>query len=84
MCAHVWLGAHVSASRLRALRAALDLRAVGSQAFEVVTGAFNTNIGAWNTASVSNMYMMFYNQDKFNFDIGAWNTASVTTLGQVW
>ncbi len=54
MCARtciVWFGAHVSAPRLRAFRAALDLRAVGSQVFGGAF-AFNQNIGAWNTASV--------------------------------
>jgi hypothetical protein len=56
------LGAHTSAPRLRALPAAVDLRVVGSQAFQGtsalgVQGAsvFNAAIGAWNTASVNDL-----------------------------
>jgi hypothetical protein len=55
MCVSVCLGAHVTALHLRAPRAAVDLRVLGSQAF-LGAKAFNANIGAWNTASVSNMF----------------------------
>jgi hypothetical protein len=44
--------------------------------------AFNRNIGAWNTASVSNMCGAFQSTTAFNQDIGSWNvlrTASVTS-----
>jgi surface protein len=55
MCVSVCLGAHVTALHLRAPRATVDLRVLGSQAFFSAT-AFNANIGAWNTASVTNMF----------------------------
>jgi hypothetical protein len=37
--------------------AADDLRVVGSQAFADAS-AFNANIGAWNTAAVTTLYMV--------------------------
>jgi surface protein len=46
--------------------------------------AFNSNIGGWNTASVSNMYDMFDNASAFNQNIGKWNIASVSTMASVW
>ncbi len=39
---------------LRTLRAAVDLRVLGSQAFYRAS-AFNANIGAWNTAAVTGL-----------------------------
>ena len=43
---------------MRALHAAIELRDVGSQAFRFAT-AFNANIGAWNTASVTGLSYVF-------------------------
>jgi surface protein len=45
--------------------------------------AFNFNIGAWNTAGVTNMQVMFYTATAFNVNIGSWNTASVTNMWQM-
>jgi len=46
--------------------------------------AFNQNIGAWNTISVTNMQYMFDDCPTFNNDgdssIGAWNTSNVTNM----
>ncbi len=39
-----------------------------------------SNIGTWNTATVTNMTFMFYDATVFNQDIGAWNTAAVTNM----
>ncbi|HEY3429254.1 MAG TPA: choice-of-anchor tandem repeat GloVer-containing protein, partial [Cyclobacteriaceae bacterium] len=39
-----------------------------------------SNIGTWNTATVTNMTFMFYDAIIFNQDIGAWNTAAVTNM----
>jgi surface protein len=41
------------------------------------------DIGDWNTAAVSNMYRLFYNQPTFNADIGKWNVASVSNMRQM-
>ncbi len=41
---------------------------------------FNQNIGSWNTAAVTNMYLMFYRAIIFNQNIGSWNTAAVTNM----
>ncbi len=38
------------------------------------------NIGAWNTGSVTNMSLTFFNNQTFNQDIGNWNTSNVTTM----
>jgi hypothetical protein len=40
--------------RVRALHAAAERRVLGSQAFSLAS-AFNANIGAWNTASVTRL-----------------------------
>ena len=43
----------------------------------------NTNgseIGAWNTSSVTNMYWMFRDARNFNQNIGGWNTSRVTDM----
>jgi surface protein len=45
--------------------------------------AFNSNIGGWNTALVSDMYDMFDMAAAFNQNIGKWNTASVSTMSSV-
>ena len=51
--------------------------------------SFNTDIGAWNVASVSatgttnslcNMAYAFFGATAFNGDIGAWNIARVIDL----
>lgn len=39
-----------------------------------------SNIGTWNTATVTNMTFMFYDATSFNQDIGAWNTSAVTNM----
>ncbi len=39
-----------------------------------------SNIGTWNTSTVTNMRFMFYDATAFNQDIGAWNTAAVTDM----
>lgn len=39
-----------------------------------------SNMGTWNTATVTNMTFMFYDATVFNQDIGAWNTSSVTNM----
>lgn len=39
-----------------------------------------SNIGTWNTATVTNMAFMFYDATSFNQDIGAWNTSAVTNM----
>jgi surface protein len=39
-----------------------------------------SNIGTWNTASVTDMSYLFNGATVFNQDIGAWNTAAVTDM----
>jgi surface protein len=39
-----------------------------------------SNIGSWNTASVTNMRSMFAEASAFNQNIGSWNTSAVTTM----
>jgi surface protein len=39
-----------------------------------------TNIGSWNTGSVTDMGGMFYDASTFNQNIGSWNTAAVTDM----
>lgn len=38
------------------------------------------NIGDWNTATVTNMFGLFYGATVFNQPIGNWNTAAVTNM----
>ncbi len=52
MC--VWVWAHVSAPTVRALSVGVDRVRFGAQAFAYAS-AFNANIGAWNTASVTRL-----------------------------
>ncbi len=52
----VSLGAHVSGRNVRALSVGVNRESFGSQAF--AASAFNANIGAWNTASVSRSNMV--------------------------
>ncbi len=40
----------------------------------------DTNVGIWNTASVTDMGNMFYGATAFNQPIGTWNTANVTYM----
>ena len=42
--------------------------------------AFNGDISAWDTSSVTNMEDMFYSASVFNQDISAWNTSSVVNM----
>jgi len=42
--------------------------------------AFNQDIGAWNTANVTNMSTMFAGASVFNGNIGSWNTSNVTDM----
>ena len=39
-----------------------------------------SNIGTWNTASVTNMSYMFTQTSAFNQNISAWNTSAVTNM----
>jgi surface protein len=39
-----------------------------------------SNMGTWNTATVTNMSLMFFNAIAFNQNIGTWNTAAVTNM----
>ena len=64
MCAHphaahararVCLGAHVSTPNMRALSVGVARLWSGEQVFSGAA-AFNANIGAWNTASVTTLY----------------------------
>jgi surface protein len=41
------------------------------------------NIGDWNTAAVSSMYQLFYNQPTFNADVSKWNVASVSNIASM-
>jgi len=41
-------------------------------------GTFNSNIGGWDTASVTTMESMFEDANDFNQDIGEWDTSNVT------
>jgi hypothetical protein len=49
------VGAPASGPGVRALHAAIQLRVVCSQAFASAS-AFNANIGAWNTARLTNLF----------------------------
>eukprot|EP00984_Skeletonema_dohrnii_P017552 scaffold8020_cov168-Skeletonema_dohrnii-CCMP3373.AAC.1 len=42
--------------------------------------AFNQDISAWNTSSVTSMYYMFYGASAFNQNLSAWDTSSVTDM----
>jgi surface protein len=53
----VGLGAHVSTPNMRALSVGVNRVRFGAQVFSGAL-AFNTNIGAWNTASVTSMYQV--------------------------
>ena len=44
--------------------------------------AFNADISAWNTSSVTNMYYMFYKATAFNAT-SLWDTSSVTNMGNM-
>ena len=42
--------------------------------------AFNADVSAWDTSSVTNMRQMFASAKAFNADISAWDTSSVTSM----
>ncbi len=42
-----------------------------------------TNIGSWNTGTVTTMVRMFSGASVFNQNIGAWNTGAVTTMQEM-
>jgi len=46
-------------------------------------GAFNQNIGSWNTGNVTNMSQMFQSAVAFNQNIGSWNTGNVTNMSNM-
>lgn len=39
-----------------------------------------SNMGSWNTATVTNMRFLFYGATAFNQNIGGWNTGAVTNM----
>ena len=39
-----------------------------------------SNMGSWNTATVTNMRFLFYGTTAFNQNIGGWNTGAVTNM----
>ena len=43
-------------------------------------GAFNRDIGDWDTGMVTTMNRMFRNASVFNQDIGDWDTSRVTDM----
>lgn len=51
---------------------------------EMFSGCANlnspSNMGSWNTATVTNMRFLFYGATAFNQNIGAWNTGAVTNM----
>jgi surface protein len=42
-----------------------------------------TNIGSWNTSSITNMRGAFYNATVFNGNISTWNTSAVTDMSEM-
>ena len=47
--------------------------------------AFNADISAWDTSSVTDMAQMFdgFSEMSFNADISAWDTSSVTDMDRM-
>jgi surface protein len=42
--------------------------------------SFNSNIGGWNVANITNMDYVFYYAKSFNNDIGSWDVSNVTSM----
>jgi surface protein len=42
-----------------------------------------SNIGSWNTATITNMSVMFTDASAFNQPIGSWNTANVVNMSNM-
>jgi gliding motility-associated-like protein len=52
-----------------------------SEMFSECTGLNSpSNIGTWNTSTVTDMSFMFYLASAFNQNIGTWNTSAVTNM----
>jgi len=45
--------------------------------------AFNQDLSAWNTSTVTSMRAMFQNADDFNQDISGWNVGAVTNMREM-
>jgi len=63
-----------------------EFRAIVDNYLDGDTGAdssrvkYGNKIGCWDVASVTNMYLAFYEKATFDEPIGCWNTESVTNM----